>query len=414
MRKIDRRIVIVAILVFTIGLAYGLMRYLISLKEEPKSRPPVEMVRYVSAEEVRYVRLFSPVEAKGRLASISELDIVAEAAGKIEIAKIPLKKGAQFSKGDLLFTVYPDEAVLALKARKSQFLTLLVNMMPDIRIDYPKFEKAFVDFYQSIQLDKPLPSLPSLEDQAFKTFLASRNILSEYFTISRDELSLERRKVYAPFDGTYIDVLLEAGAYTNAGGRVAKAIRTDELELEIPLERFHSDFVSIGDPVKVVSERRGKSWDGKVIRKSQFIDPSTQSQSVFIKVINKNRDAVLAGEWLTAVFQGQEIDGVMQVNRNAIFNTNEVFIVVDGRLQKKEINIVKVNEKTLLFNGLEEGTKVVTQPLINVMEGSPVAILGESPIPEGPGKSPLSGINQGNKGKKEDGKGKGKEKKKKE
>ncbi|MEA1875607.1 MAG: hypothetical protein U9N86_01970 [Bacteroidota bacterium] len=378
MRKIDRRIVIVAMLIFTIGLAFGLMRYLISLKEDPKTRPQKELVRYVNAEEVKYMESISPVEAPGRVASISQLDIVSEASGKINVSKIPLKKGAQFQKGDLLFTIYPDETILALKARKSQYLTLLVNLLPDIHIDYPDFENDFNSFYQSINLDQPLPKLPSLENNAFKTFLASRNILSEYYVINKDELSLQRRSVYAPFNGTYTEVLLESGAYTNMGGRVAIAIQTDILDLEIPLERFHSEFVQIGDPVRIVSDKRGKEWSGKVIRKSQFVDPGTQSQSVFVQINNTQSDPVLAGEYLSAVFKGQAVSNVMEVNRNAVFNNNEVFIIIDGRLQKREINIIKTNEKTLLFRGLKEGVTLVTQPLINVMEGSAVSILGET------------------------------------
>lgn len=383
MRKIDRRIVIVAILIFIIGLAFGLMRYLISLKEDPKSRPKKEMVRYVNAKKVKYLDILSPVEALGRMASISHLDIVSEASGKIYVKNIPLKKGAQFKKGDLLFTIYPDEAILALKARKSLYLTLLVNLMPDIHIDYPDFEKEFNNFYQSIDLDKPLPRLPDIENQTFNTFLASRNILSEYYVINIDELSLQRRSVFAPFNGTYTEVLLEEGAYTNTGGRVARTIRTDILELEILLERFHSDFVNIGDPVKIVSDNRSKEWPGKVIRKSQFVDPDTQSRSIFIQINNLGSDPVLAGEYLTAIFPGQAVSDVMEVNRNAVFNSNEVFIIVDGRLQKKVITIIKINEKTLLFKGLQEGVELVTQPLINVMEGSAVSILGEVKIQPG-------------------------------
>ncbi len=398
MRRIDRRIVIVFILVFVVGLAYGLMRYLISLKEEPKTRPQMEMVRYVSAEEVTYSDVVSPVEAPGRISSVSELDIVAEASGKILVDQISLKKGAQFKKGDILFTVYPDEAILQLKASKSRFTTILVNLLPDIRIDYPDFEEAFKGFYLSIDINMPLPDLPQTSNPAITTFLASRNVLSEYYTIKRDELSLSRRTIYAPFDGTYTEVYMEAGGYTNAGGRVARAIRTDFLELEIPLERFHSDFVKIGDKVSVADASGGHSWSGSVIRKAQFVDPGTQSQSVFVKVPNSATNPVLVGEYLTATFEGQLVENVMEINRNAVFNTNEVFVIVDGHIQNRTIDIVKVNEKTLLFRGLQPGSTVVTQPLINVMEGTAVAVLGDEP-PQQKGTGNGQGKPEGTKGK---------------
>jgi hypothetical protein len=49
-----------------------------------------------------------------------------------------------------------------------------------------------------------------------------------------------------------------------------------------------------------------------------------------------------------------------------------------------EIHIIKWNETTLIFNGLEPGTKVVVEPLINVKDNSPVGILGEDqPVAQG-------------------------------
>jgi len=193
--------------------------------------------------------------------------------------------------------------------------------------------------------------------------LASRNVTSQYYSIKREELSFSRRTVYAPFTGTYTEVYSEEGAFTNTGGRVARIIRTDLLELEIPLERFHSEFVNIGAPVTVTSSSRNISWPGKVIRKSQFVDPGTQSQSVFVRIQNSNQDPVLAGEYLSAEFNGQIISEVMEVNRNAVFNSDEVFVVLDGHLSKVKIELVKVNEKTLLFRGVEPGLIIDTSSL---------------------------------------------------
>ena len=79
---------------------------------------------------------------------------------------------------------------------------------------------------------------------------------------------------------------------------------------------------------------------------------------------------------MSARFNSQPVDSVMEIKRNAVFNSNEVFIIEEGHLQKRMIDIVKINEQTLLFRGLPEGTIVVNQPLINVMEGTPVAVLG--------------------------------------
>ena len=383
MRKIDRRIVIIAALIFIVGLAYGLMRYLIYLKEDPFMRPAVEAKRFVRAEPVAYRTIISPVGAEGRLTSVSEIDLVAEASGKILAGDIPLKTGATFSKGDVLFTVYPDETALALKARKSQFLNMLANLLPDISIDFPDHEQSYRDFFSSIEIDKKLPPFPATKDEKLKIFLASRNVLSEYLNIQKDELKLSRHTLRATYDGALTMVYQEVGAYTNTGGRIARAIRTDLLELSVPLPRFDADWVKIGDPATVYTDLQQNTWTGKVVRKGQFIEENTQSINIYIQLRNNPENSLLVGEFLNASFEGHPIDNVMQIPRNAVFNTNEVFIIVDGRLQKRIINVIKRSEQTLLFRGLNEGEIIVLQPLINVLEGTLVSWSGDPDSNEG-------------------------------
>jgi len=390
MRKIDRRIVIVVSVIFILGLAYGLMRFLIAQKEEPPVRRSIESRRYVKVEPVKYKSISSSISKPGRLSSIAEIDIVAEASGKIEAGNISLKKGASFSKGDVLFVVYPDEALLSLKARKSQYQNTLASIIPDLVIDFPEDEESFGQFFASIDVDKPLPPMPEIEDNKLKIFLASRNVISEYYNIQRDELQLKRRTVRAPFNGTYKEVYMELGAYTNTGGRVARAIRTDHLELEVALTIVDAAWINKGDPVSITSENTSYSWKGKVIRKSQFVDENTQSQTIFISIPYNHKQPLLAGEYFKAQFPVRPIEGVMEIPRNSVFNSDEVFVARSGRLAKEKINIIKVNESTLIFNGLTEGDSVVVQQLINVSEGTLVQVdKGEQQMrPGGPGDAP--------------------------
>ncbi len=370
MRKIDRRIVIIVSVIFILGLAYGLMRFLIAQKEEPPVRRSLESRRYVKVDPVKYTSISASISETGRLSSIAEIDIVAEASGKIEAGQVSLKKGASFSKGDVLFVVYPDEAILALKARKSQYQNTLASIIPDLVIDFPEAEDSFSQFFSSIEVDKPLPPMPEIKDNTLKIFLASRNVISEYYSIESAELQLKRRTVRAPFNGTYKEVYMELGAYTNTGGRVARAIQTDHLELEVPLQRSDAVWVNQGDPVTIKSEDGAITWKGQVLRKSQFVDQNTQSQTIFISIPYNYKQPLLAGEYFTAHFPVRPIEGVMEIPRNSVFNSNEVFVARSGRLAKERINVVKVNESTLIFNGLPEGDSVVVQQLINVSEGT--------------------------------------------
>jgi len=388
MRKIDRRIVIVISVLIILLVAYGLMRFLIAQKEAPPVRRSIEARRFVKVEPIKYGLIPSEVSEMGRFASISEIDIVAEASGKIESGKVALKKGSKFSKGDVLFKIYPDEAILSLKARKSQYQNTLASIIPDLVIDFPDAEDAFTDFFNSINVDRSLPPMPEVGDDKLKIFLASRNVISEYYSIQRDELQLKRRTVRAPFNGTYKEVYMEPGAYTNTGGRVARAIQTDHLEMEVALVRQDAAWVKLGDHVEVVSETRSLTWEGKVIRKSQFVDENTQRQTIFIQIKAHKNQSLLAGEYLRAIFPVRPIENVMEIPRNSVFNTNEVFVVRQGRLSKEKIDVIKVNERTLIFSGIPEGDTLVVQQLINVSEGTLVQTDKEAPqAGQKPGRS---------------------------
>jgi hypothetical protein len=346
------------------------MRFLQAQKAPPPVRRNIVAQRYVKTEPVQYKKIASEVSERGRLSSIAEIDVIAEASGKIEAGQVSLKKGASFRKGQVLFEIYPDEAELSLQARKSQYQNTLASILPDLVIDYPEAEDAFKDFFSSIRVDRPLPEFPEVKNETLKIFLASRNVISEYYEIKKDELQLKRRIVRAPFDGTYKEVYMETGAYTNMGGRIARAIRTDHLELEVPLLRDDAQWVKLGDPVQLTAQGSDEQWTGSVIRKGQFVDESTQRQSIFIQIKNQSERKLLSGEYFQASFPVRPIEGVMEVPRNSVFNSNEVFVVRSGRLAKEKIKVIKVNERTLIFNGLPAGDTLVVQQLINVSEGT--------------------------------------------
>ncbi len=368
---------IIVALIILLGGSAALSMMFVSMKPEPPRMPDTNLKRFVRAETVIYTDIKTALSREGRVVSSSEVMLVAEAAGKLEPGVVNLKKGTAFKKGQLLATVYKDEVELALKARKSNFLTTVTTLLPDIKVDFPDYLDAFNKFFTAINIEKELPELPEVNDEKLKVFLASRNVLSEYFSIQQDEKRLRRHSLYAPFDGTFTQVNIEVGAFVNVGGQIARMIRTDQLEVEVPVENAKSRWIKIGDIAQVYSRNKGEYRNGTVVRKAAFVDANTQSRSIFVRVNKTENDPLLAGEYKLVVFPGQNIENAMQLPRNAVFNTDEVFTIVDGKLKKRQINILKWDETTLIFNGLEEGAKVVAEPLINVKENSPVGILGE-------------------------------------
>jgi multidrug efflux pump subunit AcrA (membrane-fusion protein) len=372
MKKRQVSIVIITLAIITMG--YMTMLFLNSQRSFPERRSPVIPDRYVKAEMVDYKKIISPILATGRMTSSQTIDIISEASGKIESGNILFKKGEAFKKGDVLVKIYDDEAQLALKARKSRFLNSLALLLPDIKIDFPSKYDAFIAFFDSIKLDNDLPNLPNITGEKIKIYLASRNILNDYFTIKGEELRVKRYVIKAPFDGALLSVNQEVGSYAGMGARLAKIINTGNLELELPIKDSKSKWVAIGDKVKIITNKLFTGIEGKLVRKSDFIDISTQSRTVYVK-ITKGFEKIVWGQYMEAQFEGKPIKAAMEIPRNAVFNYNQVFIVFEGKLFKREVNIIKQNDTSVVFDGLENNVFVVTEPLIDARENSEVKIL---------------------------------------
>lgn len=340
------------------------------MKPDPPRIAPPAFTRLVQTQIISYNDLTSNFEVPGRMVSGRVVEVIAEVPGEILPGAAPLKKGQSFRQGDLLYKIYDEEQILTLKSAKSRFMNLLANALADIKFDYPESFDQMLAFFESIEIGQPVPDLPEVDDKALKIFLASRDILNQYYAIRMAEERLKKHYKYAPFNGTFMDVNLETGAIANPGSRIARIIKTDVLELEAPVEVGNVRWIKTGDPVIIFDETRTISWQGKVRRISEFVDPATQSVSVFVEINNQGEMSVLAGMFLIASFNSKIIQQTMEIPRQAVFNQNEVFVVVDSALRKKQINVQKINQNTLFFNGIDEGAEIVVEPLINVREGT--------------------------------------------
>jgi len=370
-----RQLVIILSIIAIIVVSIVIMMTLKGMAEESKMLPAKEKIIYVKTEKVNYTNIDSYITGSGRLASQSLVDISAEVQGKILQGNVPLKKGQTFKKGDLLLRIYNEEFKLALRAKKSRFLTLIANILPDLKVDFSDSFDKWSDFFDKINPEKSLPEFPQINKKKEKIFLASRNILSEYYSIKSDELRLIKYNIRAPFTGVYSQVYSEVGSIANPGARLAQILRTDKLELEVPIDVNEVKWLQVGDIVELANENNTENWQGKVIRIAEYVNPTTQAISVFVRVKPNKNSPLYNGQYLNAVFKGKTIENSFSIPRNSVYSFNEVYVVIDGKLHKRTITVEKVNKDNLVFNGLPQDIDVVVEPLMNIGENTKVEIL---------------------------------------
>ncbi len=365
---------ILAIIVL-FGLSFLISGWLSGMAEVKEEGTKEAVTLYVKTEKVAYTSNTAKIVETGRLSSQQTVDLSAEVQGQVLMGDRHLREGTKFKEGDLLLQIFDEEAKNNLKASKSRFMNGIAGILPDIRIDFPDSYQKYQDFFNSIKIDSPLPELPNLDSDKEKVFLASRNVLNDYFNIKSAEIRLSKYKLYAPFDGTFIAVYLEPGSVANPGSRIASMIRTDKLELEVPIRIEDAYWINVNDIVKVSTKDRQLHWNGKVVRKSDFMDPSSQTITIYVALNSFKENPLYQGQYLLAEFASKTIDNSMEIPRNAIFNKDKVFTVEEGKLKENKVDILKANETTALISGLPLGADLVIEPLVNGKEGFNAEIL---------------------------------------
>ena len=246
-----RQIIIIGSAVLIIGGSIGLSKFLTTLKEEPEEKKEAPIKKYVKTTKVEYTDIDTKVVVFGRVKSAESLDLIAEISGIMTEGAITLKPGKKFTNGTLICVVDDTEAKFKLQAQKSNFLSDLAAILPDFKIDYPESFNIWQNYFNSIDLEKNLPLLPKRIDSKEKTFLATKNIFNSCYSIKSAEANMRKYKVYAPFNGSISEVVLQSGSYVNPGNKVARIIRTDKLELEVAIEVKDVAWLTEGTEVKI-------------------------------------------------------------------------------------------------------------------------------------------------------------------
>jgi multidrug efflux pump subunit AcrA (membrane-fusion protein) len=340
---------------------------------------------------VAYGPVNTEVVAYGRVISALPLEITAEVQGRVEAGGVPMQEGQRFRKGDLLFRIDHTERELALKAQKSTFMRDVAGILPDFKIDFPGSYAAWQAYFQAIDVERPLPELPKPASDQEKTYLATKNILSSFYTIKGQEASLAKHAVHAPFSGTIVQVLQQIGSYANPGTRVAKLLETDNLELKIALEAQDVRWIREGSWVDIATEDAAQSWKGRVMRIGQVMNPSTQSLDVFVR-LQPGHAPVYEGMYLRTTIPGSQLERAMEVPRAALIDEAHVYTVQDSLLKVRPVVVHKLVGEKAVISGLRPGESLVVEPLMSAYEDMKVFRLADRKPASEAAKADVAGV----------------------
>tara|TARA_B100000809_G_scaffold251291_1_gene284650 strand:- start:1160 stop:2284 length:1125 start_codon:yes stop_codon:yes gene_type:complete len=359
-----RHILIIGSFILINGLIIFSLKSGMSEEEEVKAKK--EYISTLGAIKVINSEEEFQTMGYGNVSSYNSIDISSEVQGKLSKGKVDLKPGIKFSKGDLLFKVYDVEARYSVRARKSSFITLIANILPDINTDFnPEYNK-WNAYIESIKLNEVLPQLPVWTSDKEKIFLSTKNILSEYFSIKAQEEQLKKYYIYAPFSGSITDVYVNDYSVVNPGVKVMRIVQTSNYEIAVSVPVDEIDNVKMGTKANIFTTSDQLKGSGTVVRISEVLNKNTQSVNVYVKAIELKDKKFIDGEYVKVELNVEGKHEGIRISSKAISDNNVyIYAKEDSMLYLKPIVILNENLNGVFVSGLNDNDILITQEVIN-------------------------------------------------
>jgi multidrug efflux pump subunit AcrA (membrane-fusion protein) len=343
---------------------------LIMGKPVTKTNEQSENLLNVKATTATNLDYDSNVKYRGRISSYENISLSAEVSGKIMQGDVPFKTGQAFKKNDLLIQIYSEDVQTALMSGKSNFLRTISVILPDMNIDYPDEYSKWKEFFSLVKVDAILPELPQTKTEQEQIFLASKGVLTEYYSLRQQEINLKKYTIYAPFDGSFKTVSREIGSVASMGAELASIIRTNKLEITVPVLPEDAKFIQVGNQVQLMSNNSSET--GKVSRIADFVDASTQSINVYIDYSPNSKNSFFSGEFIDVEFKISKKTNGIKIPREALLDNNQIYVIEDEQLTLKSIEIERMLDDHIIVSGIKDGETIVMESLADVSEGTKV------------------------------------------
>jgi len=367
MNSIFRKLSIVLGAIILLGSIFFLFPKL-SKKEAPPKKEVVDTIieREVKVMRVKNQDISSKLAIQGSLEAFNKVGIFAEVTGTLSTANRTVKVGNYFKKGTILLDIEREEAKLNIFSQKSNVLNAITTLMPDLKIDHPESFQQWKTYLDNFDVNQSIKDFPKPLNDQEKYFIASKNLLSQYYTIKSAENRLQKYTVYAPFSGVITQSTIQPGTLVRAGQQMAELMSTSAYEMKATLNLEDLKFIKAGSKVILNSDAVDGTWTGIVKRISDQIDPNTQSVIAYIGVTGQG---LREGMYLRGNLNSNTIKSAVQLPIDLLVNQNKIYIVKDGKLALQTIELVTTNANFAVVKGLTDEQLILKEKIIGAYEG---------------------------------------------
>jgi len=365
----------------------------IKFKKTPKQKEPEILTPLVKVERLERRDIQMVIRGYGTVSPRVQVEIVPQVSGKVVWVNPQFKAGGFIRHGEQILKIDPRDYDLAVRQANSAVAEAQVKL----DLERAEAKVARVE-WQQINPDKePTSPLVFREPQIRQ---AQARLESANAVLATANLNLERTQLTLPIDALVMSEKVDLGQYVMIGQSVGAAYGIESMEIEVPLEDRELAWFDIPDNAVSVNGTEGSAkgpiarvkadfagaehiWRGRVVRTTGQVDKTSRLISVVVEVPepfkgSDSRPPLLPGMFVEVLIEGNILKNAIAVPRDAMRNSNEVWVAEDGQLHIQSLDIVRADKDfAYARSGLDDGDMIVISSLDTVIEGMRVRIQSE-------------------------------------
>jgi multidrug efflux pump subunit AcrA (membrane-fusion protein) len=413
-----------------IGIGAALLFSFILLRKPPPQKAPEELTRSVRIITIKKGEFTPRLSGYGVVSPERTWDAVAQVSGRVAFVDPDFRRGAILQKGTEIIRISPQDYKIAIEQAKaniraSEAKLAELKAQEDNARRSLEIEKRSLAIKQEdlnrkqklLQRGTVAQSTVDVEQRAFLTQQAraqnlentlklipsQRNAQKQQIEVNKAqletaELNLKRTSITLPFTARVASVSVEETQFVGVGAKLGSAdgIETAEVNVQIPLNQFRSfaTVVTKGQPqmprvvtvqtFRKIMERLGLTalismhfddqaitWEGKVSRISDTIDPKTRTIGAIVKVNDPYVDVkpgirppLVKNMFVEAELRATPLKDQIVIPRSAL-HVDKVYLAnKNNRLEIKPVKIKLLQgERAVIESGLSAGERLVVSDL---------------------------------------------------
>lgn len=380
-------------------LAAGVLGFalLMVFRPRPPQQEPARRIPLVATAEADVRSGHLTVHGNGTVRPRSQITLAPQVAGRVEWASPALVSGGRFESGDVLLRIEPadyENAVAIADAEVAERRVAVLQAEEERELALEEYERLRAR--EGIQVAADSSEMGSLIFREPQLLAARANLRRAGARLDDAELSLQRTRLRAPFDGVVRTETVDVGQYVAPGQSVAAIWAVDEVEIVVPLTDDEASLVAgiwdavAGDEgalipamVSAVFGGRRYEWAGYVDRAEGALNEETRTVDVVVRVpdpfvtgSDSGRPPLLLGTYVDVEIEGAAQEHYVVVPRAAFRDGALLWLLEADSILRitPAVFIQEVGDSVFLGADVGVGDRVIVSPIEVVTDGMRVRV----------------------------------------